>query len=101
MKGEYDDQLEWPFRGRVTIRMRNQLAPTTHIVGMFEFDEFIRQDACARVTGPEDYAPIGLGNHLFASHADMEYDMTRNRQYLKNDCIELEVCDIRVGLNDY
>ena len=100
MKGEYDDQLAWPFRGRVTIRMRNQLTSMMHIVGMFEFDEFIRQDACARVTGPSDYAPVGLGNHLFASHSDLEYDVTRNRQYLKNDCVELEVCDVKIGLSD-
>ena len=81
--------------------MRNQIATMSHIVGMFEFDEFIRQDACARVTGPSDYAPVGLGNHLFASHADLEYDVLRNRQYLKQDYVELEICDIRVGPPDY
>lgn len=101
MKGEYDDQLEWPFRGRVTIRMCNQLVPMSHIVGMFEFDEFIRQDTCNRVTGPTDFAPIGLGSHMFASHADLEYDVLRNTQFIKQDYIELEVCDVRVGPPNY
>ena len=30
MKGEYDDQLRWPFKGDVTIQLLNQLGPECH-----------------------------------------------------------------------
>ena len=78
MDGEFDDQLQWPFRGRISIRLLSQIDE--------EYEE-----TTITYTGLEPYH-IRRGSKVvqdrkttadFISHTDLV------PKYLKNDCLKL------------
>ena len=79
MKGEYDEQLNWPFRGNFTVHLLSQIAEDKkdHMTtATFDDGAF-----CNRVMDGER-AEIGRGNHMFLPHAEVK------PKYLQNDCIK-------------
>ena len=88
MKGRNDDNLPWPFTGKVTITLLNQLTDKNHHTCTVSF----RQDdeGSARVVDDE-MAPIGYGYHKFIHHTQLGYDAAQNYQYLKEDCLYFQV----------
>ncbi len=85
MKGDNDDSLSWPFTGRVTIEILNQLEDDNHYKEMNPFKTGTR-----RVVGGET-AKFGGGWAQFISHADLDYDAKTNTQYLKDDTLVFRV----------
>ena len=83
MQGEFDDELDWPFKGNISIQVLNQQArpawrtvqPKLHVV---HFTEALPESN--RVMGQER-ADTGRGKTKFISHADLEH------QYLKDDAL--------------
>ena len=85
MKGDYDDQLKWPFRGDITIQILNQAGNDeghcTKIVHVTEdFGEKV-------VVGNRS---DGLGYHGFLPHTRLI------PQYLKDDCLRLCVKEVKL-----
>ena len=79
MKGEYDEQLNWPFQGKFTIHLLSQNAEDKkdHMsTATFDDGAF-----CSRVVDGER-AEIGRGDHMFLPHSEMK------PKYLQNDCIK-------------
>ena len=64
--GEYDDSLEWPFQGEVTVELLNRV-PSQHCSGK------------------------GWGRRRFISHDELEYNQAANCQYLKEDSLYFRV----------
>ena len=88
MKGEYDQQLKWPFQGKFTIHLLSQNAEDKkdHMTtATFDDDSAF----CNRVVDRER-AEIGRGDHLFLPHAEM------TPKYLQNDCIKFSVKHVQV-----
>ena len=92
MTGEYDDALEWPFQGVVTIELLNQLEDKNHWKSTVLFHEStpdvskqrVQQEGTCRSTG-------GWGYMKFISHEELEYNPVTKCQYLKDDSLYFRV----------
>ena len=88
MRGEFDDQLKWPFRGKIIVGLVNQEEDKDHVVETVIFTSSIPQEFCKRVVaeGPGR----GWGYQQFLPIIELQ------PKYLRNDCIKL--CVKRVQL---
>ncbi|XP_011408938.2 PREDICTED: TNF receptor-associated factor 5-like [Amphimedon queenslandica] len=80
MAGEYDDTLEWPFQGEVTIELLNQLEDKNHWKQTFKL----------KISSPHEQPnpyTAGWGSYKFISHAYK----SNNCQYLENDSLYFKV----------
>ena len=82
--GEFDDRLEWPFRGKLTIRLLNQIGDHMH------HDRTAFNLQSDRVTTAEKF------NHTwniskFISHRELSYGGYKNSQYLRNNTLQFQV----------
>lgn len=88
MKGDFDDELPWPFRGNVTVRIVNQLEDSNHYERVIDFPKGTNPLSVDRVT-VGSRVKAGHGYSQFIPHLDLSYD--RHCQYLKDDCIKFVV----------
>ena len=88
MRGEFDNDLEWPFVGDVRLELLNWRADKNHLSDTFDFNRFhgITFSVTNQDTGP------GLGTHQFISHTDLV--PTTNTEYLRDDYLKLRVSAI-------
>ena len=81
MRGEFDDQLKWPFQGNITIQLLDQEGDKGHVVKKINIHD---NEYANRVTeGERNNVGIGLEN--FLPHTDLQ------PKHLKNDCIKLRI----------
>ena len=90
MSGEYDDVLEWPFQGEVTIELLNQLEDRNHHRDTIEFDESTPHQYKERVVG-KLCSGTGWGCDRFISHSQLGYNSSLNCQYLKDDTLYFRI----------
>ena len=76
MAGEYDDELKWPFLGKVTFTLLNQLEDRNHYSKTLK----LTNDEKARVGDRWGYAQ-------FIRHSALGLDTGKNTQYLKDDTL--------------
>ncbi len=88
MKGDNDDSLSWPFTGRVTVELLNQLEDNNHHQKTFRF---LAENMSSRRVVDVERALHGGGSHKFISHADLDYNADQNTQYLKDDTLVFKV----------
>ena len=86
MKGPYDDSLQWPFKGKVIVRVLNQCGDEDHYDYIFDY----KDDEGKRVTRGE------RGNYLTTQCTclplnQLDYDAKADCQYLKDDCLKFKV----------
>ena len=87
MKGKYDDELSWPFQGKITVELLNQIADENHHMYDYSYDKDC--DYGCRVTiGEKNY---GWGCSRFISHSELEQDSDSMVQYLKDDCLKFRL----------
>ena len=89
MSGEYDNILEWPFQGEVTIELLNQLEDENHHKLVVCFNESTPQMYTNKVVGKR-YGR-GWGYLQYISHSQLGYNSTLNCQYLKDDTLYFRV----------
>ena len=89
-RGEYDDQLKWPFRGAITIQLLNQSSDEGHWEETVQFDDTLDDMHSGRVVGKER-ATSGWGNHKFIAHDKLN---SENKEYRKNDCLKFRISKI-------
>ena len=96
MKGENDQNLQWPFKGDITIRLLNWKEDKQHVEKIIHFNESIDIEYRSRVI--EGERALGLGHHLI-SHGNLHLDQENNRAYLRNDtlCIEIHKVTLPTG----
>ena len=90
-RGEYDDQLKWPFRGAITIQLLNQSRDEGHWEKTVPYDDTVGDKRGCRVVGKE--RDIGLGISQFIAHIELN---TENKVYLKTDCLNFRISTIVV-----
>ena len=91
MKGDNDDRLPFPFRGDILVQIVNWRENKNHAERLVEFNEKTdpRGEYGARVTGlagllsGRQYRGYGYPN--FLSHKFLEFDRSRNTQYVSDD----------------
>ena len=89
MRGLFDGQLRWPFRGRVTIQLMDQTG-NNHITHVLDFSHEACSHACKRVPCWQNTAPVGLVKGLFVAHSDL----TPN--YLVDDSLYFQVSKVEL-----
>ena len=82
MKGEFDDQLKWPFRGDITVELLSQ-EDEDHFVKVVNFKN-AAASSCSRVVEGERVAH-GWGFGQFLPHTKLK------PKYLKNNSIKLRI----------
>ena len=87
--GEYDDTLEWPFQGDVTIELLNQLEDKNHRKSMIRYDRSTPDECKERVT--VNMSPEPWGIHSFISHKELDHNSFSRCQYLKDDNLYFRV----------
>ena len=87
-RGEYDDQLKWPFRGDITIQLLNQSNDEGHFEETVNFDDRAGDECSGRVVGKMRAA--GWGFNDFIAHNEL------NVGYLKNDCLKFKISKVVV-----
>ena len=85
VKGDYDDQLQWPFEGVITVQILNHVSNTSNSI-LKEFEFIGGGYECQRVTD-EAQPEYGCWCDQFIVHDSLSYDVMRKCQYLKNDCL--------------
>ena len=93
MRGEYDDQLKWPFRGDITIQLLNQRRDGGHQEKILPFDVRAGGKAAGRVAGQER-TTSGWGYREFIAQKKLS---TKDMEYLKNDCLKFRISNITVN----
>ena len=91
MRGEYDDDLQWPFQGCVSFQLLNQLEDRNHHSGIVDAYVKTAPHINKRVVDNER-AQLGPGLELFLAHTELGLKVVENCQYLKNDQLRIRVC---------
>ena len=84
LEGKYDTELRWPFVGKVTITLLNQLEDNNHKTKKLTLDA----ENCAMVNGPTGSA---WGFSKFIHHSELAHNRAKNTQYLKDDTLYFRV----------
>ncbi len=88
MRGEYDDQLEFPFKGTIKFELLNQLEDKNHHCKSYTHDgkRVIDQERSNEGFSVPAFIPHGdLGFN------DLGFNATKNCQYLKDDCLVFRI----------
>ena len=103
MPGAFDDDLEWPFQGNVTIELINQAEgsrwnPASYVssriesyAGSFDFgNTHDHPEVSQRVTSGKraEYRKV---IYRFFSHSALDYDAVEGTQYLKDDSLMFRI----------
>ena len=88
MKGDYDDEVSWPFQGHVTVRLLNQNDDTNHYERVIDFPKGTNPLSVGRVT-VGGRVKAGHGYSQFIPHLDLSGD--EQCQYLKDNCLKFIV----------
>ena len=89
MKGEFDNELPWPFYGNIVVKLLNQNADDHHHEYTIYYDNTTTEYAGRMRIGTRSR---GWGNSRFVSHQVLERSDSRV-QYLKDDCLKFQVCE--------
>ena len=89
MKGEQDEHLNWPFKGKIVVEMVNWREDKGH--HEVTFDDFSGIDIINRVTDENRDRGPRFGNQQFISHSSLPYNPTTNTEYLQDECLRLRV----------
>ena len=95
MRGPFDDQLKWPFRGEVTIQIVNQAGDHSHFEETIYYNDKTKDISASRVTGNE-VRSSGWGYHTFIAHTDLAYNAAMKTQYLKDNTITVRVVQVTI-----
>ena len=89
MRGEYDNELEWPFEGDIRVELLNWREDKNHHSYVIPFNRYhdpVGQHSSRRTN--QETAP-GFGTPRFISHTDLA--STTNKEYLRDDYLKLRV----------
>lgn len=95
MRGEFDESLQWPFKGVVKLQLINQRKGGNHFETNLIDEEDSNSKALLRVLEGER-STIGRGQQKFISHSNL-YKPEVGKEYLKSDNLKFKVTSIVVG----
>ena len=91
MKGDYDDELNWPFTADVIVDILNWRGDNNHHRVVCKFNEGSSDDARARVYDDNKVAPSGQGNQKVIEISTLMSSSSSDPQYLSEDCMCIRV----------
>ena len=84
LRGEFDDNLKWPFRGLISIQLVDQAEGTNHAIRTMIYDQTTSDRMCDKVTRGE-MSEVGLGIPRFIAHTDLK------PRYKKQDLLFFQI----------
>ena len=84
-KGQYDDELKWPFNGKVIYTLLNQLHDEKHHTIESDFKHLEPDDPYMKPGGG------GRGIPKFIHHSMLTHNPKKRTQYLKDDTLYFRV----------
>ena len=96
VRGEFDEHLNWPFRGNITIQLLNQQEDKNHHEIKIRFTDTATDDIAGRVTRGMRANPWGKSS--FISHDALGYNRDKNCQYLNDDCLHFRVAKVKLKI---
>ena len=100
MKGPMDDILLWPFHGDVIVELLNWREDNSHHSKIIKLSSDISNSACRQVTTGERGSE-GWGKSQFIQHSSLEYNPSKNTQYLQDDCLLFRVKDVIIHSSEF
>ena len=100
MKGPMDDILLWPFHGDVVVELLNWREDNGHHSRVIELSSNVNNSVCSRVTTGER-GREGWGKSQFIKHSSLEYNPSKNTQYLQDDCLLFRVKEVIVHSSEF
>ena len=100
MKGPMDDFLLWPFHGDVVVELLNWREDNGHHSGVIELSSNVSNSAYSRVTTGERGSEA-WGKSQFIKHSSLEYNPSKNTQYLQDDCLLFRVKEVIVHSSEF
>ena len=94
MQGENDSSLIWPFRGRVTVQLLNQIRDGDHCRGLVEFESDACDECNSRVTCV--VSGTGRGWPQFVPQSTLGFNSKTNSQYVKEDSLYFRMSKVDV-----
>ena len=100
MRGEYDDQLKWPFTGEVTVRLLNMnksggsTQNTGHKNMTICFDNSTPLPSRCKPEGCNSLPSWGY--YDFVSHSDLPYNAAKNTVYLRDGQLRFVVTKVEL-----
>ena len=88
MKGENDNHLPWPFTGRVTFELLNQLEDNHHYSKEITFPP---DNKASQQVKNDEISSNALGLPGYVFHSALGFNEEKNRQYLKDDCLYFRI----------
>ena len=89
MKGSHDDELTWPLRAKLEIKLLNQISDSEHCVETVTYDDKANVAAAERVTVDKGVT-IGWGTPQFISNDNL-YKANSSCQFLIDDYLFFQV----------
>ena len=77
VEGKYDDDLKWPFIGKVTWKLLNQLEDNNHIIEQEHFN--MRRQG--------QYTRVAIMCRKSVAYSELAHDPVKNTHYLKDDTL--------------
>ena len=96
MKGDYDDELNWPFTADVVVDILNWRGDNNHHRVVCEINEDTPDDARARVYDDNNAASLCCGNLKVTKISSLMSSSSSDPQYLSEDCVCIRVHDVVV-----
>ena len=94
LRGEYDEQLKWPFRGLIKIKLLNERGDHNHFEGTIEYNDDTPLVNSGQVTDREK--SMGWGIHLFIESSKLLQHSATDCEYLKYDRLCFVVSSVDV-----
>ena len=104
MLGAFDEDLNWPFRGNVTIELVNQAEssrfnPISYVSSrkkshVRSFDFANTDPRINRRVTMSKRAKLGQVIHHFIAHSALDYDAVEGTQYLKDDSLKFRISKV-------
>ncbi len=88
MRGEYDDQLEFPFKGTIKFELLNQLEDKNHHCKSITLDGTLN---CSKRVIDGEKSRYARGLQAFICYGDLGHNATKNCQYLQDDCLVFRI----------
>ena len=86
MKGEFDDFLNWPFRGVIVLQLVDQLKGVDHETYSLMYNDSVHDKFCSRVIYGHRSSD-GWGKPSFLVHSQL------SPKFLRNNTLQFQVCD--------
>ena len=100
MRGEYDDQLPWPFRGDIVVELLNQKTAKDegHHEQMIEYGDNLPKGYADRIMSQHRIENYGLGNVRFIPHFKLNPKNDPTVQFLKDDCLKFRIREVKLNI---